>query len=243
MRNLALRIPLLGLVLAASPAFGQAQTTLVPVQSWVSMEGQTLTAFGNGYYQGFDNLWAALTVPTGVEVDGVCAEVYDVNPAQKVIVSLWAAEAAQGLSAQVPVKLAEADSGVAAAAGGTKICLAAIPPFSFPLAVRTTANLDGLGSPGTVQYYLTAFLPTGDASTLIGPALVDWRRVVSEPPDTATFDDVPTGDPFYQYVEALSAAGIAGSCDGGTNFCPDGPVTRKQLAFYLAKALGLNWPN
>jgi len=69
-----------------------------------------------------------------------------------------------------------------------------------------------------------------------------WRRAVSPSPGTADFNDVPTSHPFFQYIEALYRAGITGGCGGG-NFCPDNPVTRGQLAVFLAKALGLHWPN
>jgi len=65
---------------------------------------------------------------------------------------------------------------------------------------------------------------------------------VSPPPATATFADVPPSHPFFQYIEALHAAGISAGCGGG-NFCPDQPITRKQEAAFLAKALGLHWPN
>ncbi|HEX4438485.1 MAG TPA: S-layer homology domain-containing protein, partial [Thermoanaerobaculia bacterium] len=41
--------------------------------------------------------------------------------------------------------------------------------------------------------------------------------------------------------EALNAAGITGGCGNG-NYCPDGPVTRGQMAVFLSKALGLHWP-
>jgi hypothetical protein len=68
-----------------------------------------------------------------------------------------------------------------------------------------------------------------------------WHRVVSPAPATATFNDVPTSHPFFQYVEALAASGITGGCGGG-NYCPNNPVTRGQMAVFLAKALGLHWP-
>lgn len=69
---------------------------------------------------------------------------------------------------------------------------------------------------------------------------VEWRRKVSPPPATATFDDVPTGHPFFQHVEALVASGITSGC-GGDNFCPGAPLSRGQMAAFLAKALGLHW--
>jgi hypothetical protein len=71
--------------------------------------------------------------------------------------------------------------------------------------------------------------------------LVQWFRQVSPPPAAATFGDVPMNHPFFQFVEALSRSGITGGCGGG-NYCPDAPLTRGQMAVFLAKALGLQWP-
>jgi S-layer homology domain len=67
---------------------------------------------------------------------------------------------------------------------------------------------------------------------------VGWKRQVSPAPDTATFGDVPTDHPFFQFIEALATSGITGGCGGG-NFCPDAPLTRGQMAVFLAKGLGL----
>ena len=69
-----------------------------------------------------------------------------------------------------------------------------------------------------------------------------WRRTVSDAPPAATFADVPTGHPFFQFVEALYDSGITAGC-GGANYCPDNPVTRGQMAVFFAKALGLHWRN
>jgi hypothetical protein len=66
-----------------------------------------------------------------------------------------------------------------------------------------------------------------------------WRRTVSAP-FAQTFNDVPSDHPFYQFVEALAASGITVGCGSG-NFCPDSPLTRGQMAVFLAKALGLHW--
>jgi hypothetical protein len=74
-----------------------------------------------------------------------------------------------------------------------------------------------------------------------GSVEVWWRRSVSPAPATPTFNDVLQNNPFFQYIEALSAAGITGGCGGG-NYCPNNPVTRGQMAVFLAKALGLHWP-
>jgi hypothetical protein len=68
-----------------------------------------------------------------------------------------------------------------------------------------------------------------------------WKRSVSPSPATATFGDVPTDHIFFQFIEALAASGITGGCGAG-NYCPDSPVTRGQMATFLAKALGLHFP-
>jgi hypothetical protein len=70
---------------------------------------------------------------------------------------------------------------------------------------------------------------------------VRYRLQVSPAPATATFGDVPTSHPFFQFIEALAASGITGGCGNG-NYCPDAPLTRGQMAVFLAKALGLHWP-
>ena len=69
-----------------------------------------------------------------------------------------------------------------------------------------------------------------------------WHRSVSPAPAVATFADVPSGSPLFPFVEALVAAGITGGCGAG-NYCPNNPVTRGQMAVFLAAALGLHWPN
>jgi hypothetical protein len=70
-----------------------------------------------------------------------------------------------------------------------------------------------------------------------------WKRSVSPAPGTASFNDVATNHPFFRYIEALKAAGITGGCNASPPlYCPDSPVTRGQMAVFLATALGLHWP-
>lgn len=70
-----------------------------------------------------------------------------------------------------------------------------------------------------------------------------YRLQVSPAPATASFpNDVPTGNPFFRFVEALAAAGITGGCGAGS-YCPDAAVTRGEMAVFLSTALGLHFPN
>ena len=74
----------------------------------------------------------------------------------------------------------------------------------------------------------------------IAGAMVAWKYQVSPAPGVATFNDVPTSDPAFQYIEALVASGVTAGCGGG-NYCPDAALTRRQMAVFLSKALGLYW--
>ena len=53
---------------------------------------------------------------------------------------------------------------------------------------------------------------------------------------------MPATDAGFPYIEALVASGITAGCGGG-NYCPNAGLTRRQMAVFLAKALGLHWPN
>ena len=90
--------------------------------------------------------------------------------------------------------------------------------------------------------YVVVFFAGGqiDGSAKFNDFSIFYTRQVSPGPAQATFGDVPTDDFGFQYVEALAASGITGGCGGG-NYCPDSAVTRRQMAIFLAKALGLHW--
>lgn len=90
--------------------------------------------------------------------------------------------------------------------------------------------------------YLVKVCTPGGSDTSFTSVRLYYQLQVSGPPATATFNDVPTTNPYFQFVEALAASGITAGCGGG-NFCPDSPVTRGQMATFLAKALGLYFPN
>jgi hypothetical protein len=65
---------------------------------------------------------------------------------------------------------------------------------------------------------------------------------VSPAPATERFNDVPTTDPFFQFVEALSMAEVTGGCSTiPPLYCPDAAVRRGQMAVFRSRALGLHW--
>jgi S-layer homology domain len=126
-------------------------------------------------------------------------------------------------------------------------------------------NLVGMsgGTPGAGVQYVDYFLPTAETISnenvyyLLAMLYRDtvkteqfhqiygiqlWYQLqVSPAPSIASFNDVSTSHPFFKWIEALKGSGLTAGCGGG-NFCPDSPVTRGQMAVFLSKALGLNWP-
>lgn len=90
-------------------------------------------------------------------------------------------------------------------------------------------------------YRIEMDLPPASPNYRLHAVRVGYRLQVSIPPVTPTFNDVGVGDPAFQFVEALAASGITAGCGGG-NFCPDATLTRRQMAVFLAKGLGLSFP-
>lgn len=53
------------------------------------------------------------------------------------------------------------------------------------------------------------------------------------------FDDVPSNFWAAAWIEQLFADGITGGCGDGSNYCPNSPVTRAQMAVFVSTAFGL----
>ncbi len=109
-----------------------------------------------------------------------------------------------------------------------------------------SADLSGEGI--TVSNFVNSYTvlaePTlADGSEKIAGMIVGYVLQVSPAPALPTFNDVPASDFGYQYIEALALSGITGGCQASPPlFCPDSFLTRRQMAIFLAKALGLQWP-
>lgn len=78
------------------------------------------------------------------------------------------------------------------------------------------------------------------AANSLSAVAIRWKRQISPDPAYATFEDVPVGAQFHREIEALVASGITGGCGNG-DYCPEAPLTRGQMAAFLARALGLHW--
>ena len=104
-----------------------------------------------------------------------------------------------------------------------------------------------LPSPITIDnnmnsYHVRVRLDSGDDTNSFRSVSFKYELQVSPAPGVASFTDVPTSYWAFQYIEALKASGITQGVTP-TTYEPESNVTRAQMAVFLAKALGLHWPN
>jgi hypothetical protein len=189
-----------------------------------------VTNYANGYIYGTALYVAPLELPDGAEIFQVCIYVDDPD-----VFSL-------GVAAIDRVLLPAGGefSGVNEVAGSNVVAdfdtgrgVVCTAPFSY-----VSRHFDD--DIGENQFHQVRVTLNSNAG--LGAVQIHWRRQVSPPPAVATFNDVSVIDPGYRFIEALVAAGITSGCGGG-NYCPDAPLTRRQMAVFLSKALGMHWTN
>ncbi len=177
-----------------------------------------------------EGLGATLHLPAGALIVSVELDYYDISPDGRVLATLTVCD----YEGQNCTELSSCDVAITVCSG-----FAEASGYSY-----TIADVSGYGlqvDNFENRYILDVGNTTTDGSTAISRISIGYKLQVSPGPATATFTDVPTSHPFFKFVEALHAAGI-------TNGYPDGrfgvndPITRGQMAVYLAAALGLNWP-
>jgi hypothetical protein len=195
----------------------------LPQDSAVGWAFQESGAGGFSRYQTTTNTvkwWAPVRVPSGAAIVGLNLEVCDDTASGQIAFGLRRTRFEDGVDV-APV-------------GGTGVSL--VPGCEF-----ASVSYD---SPVTVDnenydYWVWVQWEGDFSPNLRFQAMhVPYRLQVSPDPGYATFNDIPIGHPLHQFVEALAYWSITAGCGSG-NFCPDAPLTRGQMAVFLAKALGL----
>jgi hypothetical protein len=227
---------------ASAQSFGLDEQTLTLPAAAFQPEQNSNTTGGHdndGYlYSGLSGISAFVApvfLPEGAEITGVCFDTNQSVPGSAVqariqAVKLPGSEGDFGIY-EIPGTAITAE---APPAGYSHTCNTDPVSYTF----RESADLDGNG----VRHLAHRIHARMDPATGLGALRITWRRQVSPAPASATFADVPASDGAFPFVEALVASGVTAGCGGG-NYCPDAPLTRRQMAVFLSKALGLHWPN
>ena len=215
----------------AAPSYGTTHESLqrVSLQSFAPISSVTAYSYTDGVTKlqrhstafapaGFV---ASPTLPSGALVTGADFHVCDTDGGGDIGLLILSTDA-------LGQNLQSLNS---ASTSGTPGCVAVFVPLASPYEIQN----------GTGQLLLDIVLHATNSSESFAGATVHYKLQVSPAPGAATFADVPMNHPLFQYIEALAASGITGGCGSG-NYCPDNLMTRGQMAVFLAKALGLQFP-
>ncbi|MGH9379002.1 MAG: S-layer homology domain-containing protein [Thermoanaerobaculia bacterium] len=201
------------------PAYDQASGLNVEyesnLQGWVYKTGGTVN---------FHDFVCPVSLPTGARLEIVALEACDDNSPGSITLTLS--------------RCAAGSDAACSALGSVTTGTSATPGCNFFFITGLSTTVNNFAS----RYNLFVTDTHNTSQTKFRSVELWWRRQISPAPGTATFGDVPTSHLFFQQIEALAASGITSGCGGG-NFCPNSPLTRGQMAAFLAKALGLHWPN
>ena len=164
----------------------------------------------------------ALFLPAGARLVSVELDACDTDPSADVTVRLFQVGKLENPPADEPT--------TTAGTSGTPGCTTVTGNLATPHTIDNRAN----------TYFVEVFINGTTDATRFQAVRVFYTLQVSPAPAVATFSDVPTGHPFFRFIEALVRSGITSGCGGG-NFCPDAPLTRGQMAVFLSLGLGLHF--
>lgn len=230
-RSLLLALVFLSISGSLLAAWGTTNDTLVTITAWdfqpLNSSMTTSTGLpGTPGMRFFDTaggeLLAGIRVPTGALIESITINACNTNPTMAIDVHLMQLTDPSGPAPAIRSFPVPANSGCG----------------STTYAVPNPPAIDN----ATSTYALDISMQSGDSTLAFRSVKIAYRLQVSPAPAVPSFNDVPQADYGFQYIEALKAAGLVNGCGGG-NFCPDNPLTRRQAAIILARALGLNFPN
>jgi hypothetical protein len=214
---------------SVAPAYGTAAVSYYRIGApEFEAEGSTgFQWFSGNYVMSFvPNLgfWATPHLPSGALLTSIELDSCDSSTASEhVILSTWDCDRFGNCSALRPPFASVSD---------------VVNPCGFLSVDVSSSNytIDNL----THIFNISVNLESGNATNQLYGVVIGYKLQVSPAPATATFNDVPLDSPQFQFIEALAASGITAGCGGG-NYCPNNPLTRGQMAVFLAKALGLQF--
>ncbi len=215
----------------ARAAWGTSQNTihLIPAAAFRPYSGSDCWVGSGDFLHscgGSGQFVAPLGLPTGAFFDGITLEGCDLSSSTDMVAGIAECDNRNGDFSTCTTVVTTHSSG----SGSTNCYVWGAP---------------GTGSMFTIDnvnhsYYVFVSLDDTTGVEFLRTVRIYYKLQVSPAPAAATFSDVPTTSPQFRFVEALVAAGITAGCGGG-NFCPDQPITRGQMAVFLATALGLEW--
>jgi hypothetical protein len=196
--------------------------------TWATIAGAT----GFGMYQtsvNIRNWWQGIHIPNGAIIDSAELEACDTSATGEVLFGMAAGASPMGAAANIT---SIAGTGAAATPGCNFFT---VTPTAPPVVVdNRNAN----------YWVFMGFSGDFSGATYFNAIRVFYHLQISSAPVTPTFTDVAPDNIYYQFIEALAASGATGGCNQvPLQYCPDRPITRAEMSVFLAKLLGLHFPN
>jgi hypothetical protein len=235
--RLALLLPATVLAITAAPAaseelaWGTTATSVYTVafSGFVPLNAFTVNNMGvssegsgtvcNDFSGGTCYFSASVSLPSGAKIVGLDLEACDATALGSVKMTL----------ASCPVNTNSCSTVATVTSGGG-------------CATRSSGALSTTVDNGGFYYVLISEITDTTVGVAGRAARLRYQLQVSPAPSTATFLDVPVTHTYFRAIEALAASGITQGCGSG-NYCPNGTVTRAEMAAFFARALGLHFPN
>lgn len=234
------------LAASASPALQAAPTDVaadfgtgtnilqIPAAAFTSRQtSATIDYGGSGYvYQtggSSDALWAPIFLPTGASIDWLDLYSYDADAVNNISATIrrWT-----GYGGAATPTFTDLITTTSSGSGGYQYTSGWVLPAHI-------VNND-VRYGGGAQYSVVITTVPGNSTLQFKAVDIWWTRAIAPAPATASFTDVPTTAQFFREIEALAKSGITQGCTA-TTFCPDATVTRRQMAAFLARAMGLGY--
>jgi len=179
---------------------------------------------------------APVYIPSGARINSVKVMVYD-STATGYVRFFLMQESCTGDSPCTQTMLMDTQTVLAETPGYTWINSTS----GDPVQGMTWMNYDQPGDSVLTRRFRVSF-SEATSSLRLGPVWVWYQRQISPAPAVSSFPDVGTGYWAFQEIEALVSSGITTGYPDGT-FKPTAAVTRAQMATFLARALGLDYPD
>ena len=185
-----------------------------------------------------DVFWAPVFLPSGAAIEYLNLYAYDDNPSTAIRATLtlatgWGTTTQCVVCPSMPPDSSELVSVSSIGSSGFQYIASNL--LSPPHTVNNNVVYGG-----GAQYLVFIFTGSIGSSLRFKGVDIWWKRQISPAPGVASFVDVPTTAQFFAEIEAMKEAGITLGCTA-TNYCPDSNVTRRQMAAFFARALGLYW--
>jgi hypothetical protein len=187
-----------------------------------------LDYFANHFYTGSGRYFAQITLEPGNRFDSIACQALDVHADN--VGFLWQRVIVDTINQNSTFTTMDSST-TSGSPGLANVIL--VPP-----AGQETMRIYQVPNIFTLHYLAVDLTP----NVAFSGCLVFYYRQVAPAPTTATYTDVPVGHPFHRFVEALVSTGVTAGCGGGL-YCVNAPITRGEMAVFLAVALGMGFPH